>query len=172
MTSRRAGGPPSSAGLQDKRAESGTQGGRNSCGIRLLGRTPATEGGSGKEKRGANEGRDREVPGLGEAGGSPGNPDVRRAAGRRRERSGAWGKGQGQNWNHPGSGGLGGSRRPGFSKLGGDGGELSDSGANGVERMRCMLVTLLVVNRSEDAHPTHLSCAMYEVAVSSPKIIK
>ena len=128
-------------------------------------------GGSGGEKRGANEGRDREVPGLGEAGGSLGNPDVRRAAaaagrgvvlgGKDRVRTGT-----------TGVMGPGREQEARLLKLGGDGGELSDSGANGVERMRCMLVTLLVVNRSEDAHPTHLSCAMYEVAVSFPKIIK
>ena len=39
-------------------------------------------GGGGGEERGAKEGRDREVAGLGEAGGFPGNPDVRGAAAR------------------------------------------------------------------------------------------
>ena len=86
-------------------------------------KTPATEG-EAEEERGAKEGRDREVPGLGKAGGSPGNPDARRTAGAARGmvfRAGTTGiRGPGR------------EQEARLLKLGGDGGELGDSGADDV----------------------------------------
>ena len=88
-------------------------------------------GGGGGEERGAKEGRDGEVPGLGKAGGSPGNPDVRGAAAAAR---GEWcaGAKSGSELVPPGSGGPGREQEARLLKLGGDGGELGDSGADDV----------------------------------------
>ena len=84
-----------------------------------------------EEERGAKEGREREVPGLGKARGSPGNPDVRGAAAAAREGMVCGGKVRVR-------AGTTGVRGPGreqearLLKLGRDGGELGDSGADDV----------------------------------------
>ena len=130
-------GPPSPAGLQDQ------AGGRwrprrppgRRCPKKEFLRDSTSwkhirhRRGGGGEGSGAEEGRNGKVPGLSEPGGPAGNPHVGRAAAPTMEGEGE-GEPSGSEKVPPGSGGLGGEQEARLLELRGDGGILSNGGAN------------------------------------------